>query len=117
MEGRHLGFAAIAVSTVSIQPQHFETAARVTLRLLEQIQRPPIPGDTLLHVNVPHLPWQQLQRFAVPRAGHRHRAPTTLQTTAPRGRTIFLIGPSRAAADCGPGTYFPALPPRPVSLT
>src|SRR3546814_5983457 len=39
MEGRHLGFAAIAVSTVSIQPQHFETAARVTLRLLEQIQR------------------------------------------------------------------------------
>src|SRR3546814_20009970 len=83
-----LGFAAIAVSTVSIQPQHFETAARVTLRLLEQIQRQPIPGDTILNVNVPDLPWQQLHGFAVTRAGNRHHAETTLQTTAQRRRNI-----------------------------
>src|SRR3546814_13352867 len=66
MEGRHLGFAAIAVSTVSIQPQHFETGARVTLRLLEQIQRPPHPDDTILHVNIHDIPSQKLPGLAVP---------------------------------------------------
>src|SRR3546814_3300851 len=112
-----LGFAAIAVSTVSIQPQHFETAARVTLRLLEQIQRQPIPGDTILNVNVPDLPWQQLQGLAVTRAGNRHRAETTLQTTDPRGRTIYWIGTAGAEADCGPGTDFHAIAAGKVSIT
>lgn len=117
MEGRHLGFAAIAVSTVSIQPRHFETAARVTMRLLEQIQQRPIPGDTILNVNVPDLPWQQLQGFEVTRAGSRHRAETTLQTTDPRGRTIYWIGTAGAEADGGPGTDFHAIAAGKVSIT
>src|SRR3546814_11831004 len=73
------------------------------------IQRQPIPGDTILNVNVPDLPWQQLQGFAVTRAGNRHRAETTLQTTDPRGRTIYWIGTAGAEADCGPGTDFHAI--------
>lgn len=117
MEGRHLGFAAIAVSTVSIQPQHYETAARVTLRLLEQIQQQPIPGDTILNVNVPDLPWQQLRGFAVTRAGNRHRAEGAMKTSDPRGRTIYWIGAAGAEADCGPGTDFHAISEGKVSIT
>lgn len=117
MEGRHLGFAAIAVSTVSIQPQHYDTAARVTLRLLEQIQQQPIPGDTILNVNVPDLPWQQLRGFAVTRAGNRHRAEGAMKTSDPRGRTIYWIGAAGAEADCGPGTDFHAISEGKVSIT
>src|SRR3546814_18210149 len=81
------------------------------------IQRQPIPGDTILNVNVPDLPWQQLQGFAVTRAGNRHRAETTLQTTDPRGRTIYWIGTAGAEADCGPGTDFHAIAAGKVSIT
>jgi 5'-nucleotidase len=117
MEGRHLGFAAIAVSSAAVQPQHYETAARVTLRLLEQIEQQPIPGDTILNVNVPDLPWDALQGFAVTRAGNRHRAETALQSQDPRGRTIYWIGAVGAEADCGPGTDFHAVAAGKVSIT
>ncbi|HET8881389.1 MAG TPA: 5'/3'-nucleotidase SurE [Solimonas sp.] len=117
MEGRHLGFAAIAVSSAAVQPQHYDTAARVTLRLLEQIEQQPIPGDTILNVNVPDLPWDALQGFAVTRAGNRHRAETALQSQDPRGRTIYWIGAVGAEADCGPGTDFHAVAAGKVSIT
>ncbi|NKF24470.1 5'/3'-nucleotidase SurE [Solimonas marina] len=117
MEGRHLGYAAIAVSTTSVQPQHFETAARVTLRLLEQIQQHPIPGDTILNVNVPDLPFDALRGYAVTRAGSRHRAESALPAKDPRGRTIYWIGEAGAEADCGPGTDFHAIAEGKVSIT
>src|SRR3569623_1887284 len=39
MEGRHLGYSAVAVSSCGIAPKHYDTAARVTLRIIEQIQK------------------------------------------------------------------------------
>lgn len=117
MEGRHLGYAAIAVSSAGPTPQHYATAARVTLRLLELIQQQPIPGDTILNVNVPDVTWDELQGFVVTRAGNRHRAERMLKGEDPRGRTIYWIGAVGAEADCGPGTDFHAVAARCVSIT
>lgn len=117
MEGRNLGYAAIAVSTASIQPEHYETAARVTLRLIERMVEQPIPGDTILNVNVPDVPWEALRGFAVTRAGNRHRAEEVLKSRDPRGRTIYWIGAVGPEADCGPGTDFHAVGEGKVSIT
>lgn len=117
MEGRFLGYAALAVSNVSVTPQHNDTAARVTLRLLEQLRKEQLPGDTILNVNVPDIPWEQLQGFEVTRLGNRHRSEQVLQSQDPRGRTIYWIGGAGAEADCGPGTDFHAVAQHRVSIT
>src|SRR5689334_14080953 len=53
MEGRHLGHPAIAVSCAAPNPQHYATAARVTLLLLEHLQMQRLANDAVLNVNVP----------------------------------------------------------------
>jgi 5'-nucleotidase len=117
MEGRFLGYSAIAVSNVSHTPQHYDTAARVVLHLLDRLQREPLPGDNILNVNVPDVPWDELKGFEVTRLGNRHRSEQVHQSKDPRGRTIYWIGGAGAEADCGPGTDFHAVANLRVSVT
>ena len=117
MEGRFLGYPAVAVSTCSIAPQHYETAARVVLRILEQLQADPLPGDTILNVNVPDVPWDALQGYEVTRLGHRHLAEKVIPARDPRGRPIWWIGAAGEGADAGPGTDFHAIQNKRVAIT
>lgn len=117
MEGRHLGYTAIAVSCARFNPEHYETAARVTLRLIEQLQKDPLPGGTILNVNVPDVPWDALQGFEVTRLGNRHRAANVVKDSDPRGRTIYWVSAAGAEADCGPGTDFHAIAQHRVAIT
>ncbi|MGQ0528268.1 MAG: 5'/3'-nucleotidase SurE [Panacagrimonas sp.] len=117
MEGRFLGYSAVAVSCCSLNPQHYETAARVTLRILERLQREPLPGDNILNVNVPDVPYDELQGFEVTRLGNRHRAENVIPARDPRGRPIWWIGAAGGEGDAGPGTDFHAINQRRVSIT
>ncbi|MCK5640174.1 MAG: 5'/3'-nucleotidase SurE [Gammaproteobacteria bacterium] len=117
MEGRSLGFPALAVSMASHKPQHYETAARVVLTLVEHLQRDPLSSDTILNINVPDLPWEQIKGFKPTRLGHRHKAEPVVKTTDPRGRPIYWIGPAGAEQDAGSGTDFHAVNSHFVSVT
>ena len=117
MEGRHLGLAAVAVSCAAYNPAHYATAARATLRILERLREEPFPGNTILNVNVPDLPWDALKGFQVTRLGHRHKSEPVEQAADPRGRPIYWIGPAGPGADCGPGTDFHAVEHGYVSIT
>jgi 5'-nucleotidase len=117
MEGRHLGLPAIAVSSGSLNPKHYETAARVTLILIQRLQLERLSNDAILNVNVPDVPFDELQGYEVTRLGHRHQAEKALVAKDPRGRTIYWIGNAGAEADCGPGTDFHAVANRIVSIT
>jgi 5'-nucleotidase len=117
MEGRFLGRPAIAVSMTAARPSHYLTAVRVVEELIGRLQRDPLPADTILNVNVPDLPWEQLAGYEVTRLGHRHRAEEVIQSTDPRGRVIYWIGPPGAEQDAGPGTDFHAIRTAKVSIT
>lgn len=117
MEGRFLGYPAVAVSCVSYRPEHYETAARVTLHLIEHLQKHPLPKDTILNVNVPDLPWDQLQGFEATRLGQRHRSEPVQKSQDPRGRPIWWIGSAGAEHHAGPGTDFHAIKNGRVSVT
>lgn len=117
MEGRHLGLAAIAVSCVSVNPQHYDTAAKITLRLIEHLQRAPLPGNTILNVNVPDVPYEELQGIEVTRLGNRHKSEAVIEDRDPRGRRIYWIGAAGAEHDGGPGTDFHAVQAKRVSIT
>lgn len=117
MEGRYLGVAAIAVSCAQYNPKHYATAARATVKLVERLRQEPFPGNTILNVNVPDVPWEDLQGFEVTRLGHRHQSEPVQQMLDPRGRPIYWIGAAGPGADCGPGTDFHAIEHNRVSIT
>ncbi len=118
MEGRFLGLPAIAVSlTVDSKPMHFETAAAVAVKLVEQLRDDPLPADTILNVNVPNVPLSSLEGYEVTRLGHRHRAEPFIEQRDPRGRRVYWIGPAGAEQDAGVGTDFHAIRQNRVSIT
>ncbi len=117
MEGRFLGLPAIAVSLVGQHGRHFDTAARVACDLVKRLQSDPLPGDIILNVNVPDLPFDELAGVEVTRLGFRHRSEPLIEEKDPRGRTIYWIGPAGPGQDAGPGTDFEAVERGAVAVT
>lgn len=117
MEGRFLGFPAIAVSLVGHPVKYYETAAQIVKTLVNQLQQAPLPSDVILNVNVPNLPFGQLKGMQVTRLGHRHRAEPVIKSQDPRGRTIYWVGPAGEEQDAGEGTDFFAVRNGFVSIT
>lgn len=118
MEGRFLGLPAIAVSLVfEDRPRYFETAAEAVARLVDRLSHDPLPADTILNINVPDLPWSEIQGFEVTRLGYRHRAEAVVKMDDPRGRPMYWIGPAGGGQDAGPGTDFDAIRRGFISVT
>ena len=119
MEGRFLGLPAIAVSLVSRDHdgRHYASAARAAVMIMRRLLVEPLPADTILNVNVPDRPWDEIRGFEVTRLGHRHRAEPCLPQTDPRGRPVWWIGPAGPEQDAGPGTDFHAVRADQVSIT
>lgn len=117
VEGRFLGLPAIAVSLASRGDYHYETAARVARILIDRLRNDPLPANTILNVNVPDLPWDQIEGFVATRLGNRHKAEPVIAAEDPRGRRIYWVGPAGGEQDAGPGTDFHAIRSRQVSVT
>ncbi len=117
MEGRFLGRPAIAMSMVSGEPEHYDTAARVARLLVERLEGMALPRETLLNVNVPDLPWASLAGLHATRLGARHRAEHTVRTNDPRSRPVYWIGEPGTAADAAEDTDFAAIAAGAVSVT
>lgn len=119
MEGRFLGYPAIAVSmsTEGERPQHYATAARVTLELVQRVIAGSLPADTILNVNVPDVPWDELKGMQATRLGHRHKSEPVIREQDPRGRPVYWVGPVGPEQDSGPGTDFHAVRSGYVSIT
>jgi len=117
MEGRFLGLPAIAVSLAGHELEHYETAARAVMELIARLESEPLPRDTILNVNVPDIPWDQVAGFEATRLGHRHRSEPVIKAADPRNRPVYWIGPAGPEQDAGPGTDFFAVRNKRISVT
>lgn len=115
MEGRNLGMTAIAMSLAG--HRHFDSAGRVAASLVGALEQLSLPPRTLLNVNVPDLPWQEIRGFRVTRLGHRGPAERPIEMRDPRGRVRYWIAPVSDNADDGPDTDFAAVESGHVSIT
>ncbi|NDJ56598.1 5'/3'-nucleotidase SurE [Enterobacteriaceae bacterium 4M9] len=115
MEGRHLGFPALAVSLDG--HEHYETAAAVTCSVLRALSREPLRTGRILNINVPDLPLSEIKGWRVTRCGSRHPADQVIAQKDPRGNTIYWIGPPGEKYDVGPDTDFAAVEQGYVSIT
>lgn len=122
LEARFLGKTSIAVSLAGPGArthgrEGYAAAAAMTVRLIEGWDRLQLPNRTILNVNVPDLPLEQLRGFRVARLGHRGRAKDVLTLEDPRGREVYWIGIAGEPADAGEGTDFLAVGEGYVSVT
>lgn len=117
MEGRFLGIPAIAFSIARNEPMYYSTAAEVAKRLVTLLYEKPIPAKTILNVNIPDIPFDDLRGYEVTRLGTRHNADKMTPSKDPRGHTIYWIGSSGKEDDAGKGTDFYALSQSQVSIT
>lgn len=117
MEGRFLGFPAMAVSLAGQVLEHYASAAIVVDKLLQRLHEAPLPADIILNVNVPDVPWQEIQGFSITRLGNRHKSEPVIRSHDPRGREIYWVGPAGNVQDAGPGTDFHAIQQQTVSIT
>jgi 5'-nucleotidase len=116
-EGFLLGIPSIAISLVAEGGDHYETAARFGVELVQRFKANPLRKAMLLNVNVPDMPYQELRGAEVTRLGKRHKAEPVVKSTTPRGDTVYWIGAAGGAQDAGEGTDFHAIARRAVSIT
>lgn len=117
MEGYLLGIPSIAVSMSQHNSTHFETAARVAVELVQHYQKVGFTSPTLLNVNVPDIPYNELQGRVVTRLGKRHKAEPVIQLKTPRGETVYWVGAAGQPNDGGEGTDFYAIEHKQVSIS
>lgn len=117
MEGRFLGYPAIAVSMNSYTPEYYETACRAIETLLMQMLANPLPADSILNINVPDIPFSQVQGFMATRLGARHKSEGVIEQKDPRGESIYWVGPPGEEQDAGEGTDFYAVRKNYISVT
>ena len=117
MEGRYLGLPAIAVSLLGRPPRQYASAAAITRRIVERLLQNPLPDDTLLNVNVPDLPLEEIVAVEATRLGFRHKAESMVAQVDPYGRPVYWVGPPGEAQDAGQGTDFYAVENAIASVT
>lgn len=104
-EGFLLGIPAVAVSSLCSKAGcHFETAARVTLELVQLMQQQAVREPMLINVNVPDIPYAALKGRVATRLGKRHKAEAVVRTVSPRNETVYWVGAAGEAQDAGEGT-------------
>ena len=94
-EGALQGLPALAVSLVMGpvgKGPHWQTAADVAVRALAAIREQPMPDRTVLNINVPPLPLEQLRGLRACQLGHRVYAPKVDRRVDPRGKHYVWIG-------------------------
>jgi 5'-nucleotidase len=117
MEGYLLDIPSFAVSMSQHNPTYFETAARITVELVEQYAKNKIQSPVLLNINVPDIPYEEIQGRSITRLGKRHKAEPVIQLKTPRGETVYWVGAAGQPHDGGVGTDFHAIAHNHVSIS
>jgi len=107
----------MAISLVGSECKHYHTAGEVAKQVVQRFMNNPLPENTILNVNVPDVPYSELQGFEVTRLGTRHIAEKVIKQKDPRGKDIYWIGMAGPEQDAGEGTDFYAINQNKVSIT
>jgi len=92
IEGALLGLPAIAVSLAAFRDFSFQVAAEFTAALAARVLEKGMPPDTLLNVNIPHLPAHEIKGYRLTRQGKRRYSEAIVERIDPRGKKYYWIG-------------------------
>lgn len=89
MEGCICGFPSIAVSLAIAKAYHFATAAEFIARLVKLTPQTQIPKHTMLNINVPDLPLDDVKGVVVTEMGFRSYSQSWEKRIDPRGKLYY----------------------------
>ncbi len=116
-EGFLLGIPSLAVSLANVSDENFSTAARVVTDIVLRFKKSKFHEPILLNINVPDIPYEQLQGIEVTRLGRRHKAEAVVKSQNPRGETVYWVGAAGAVQDASEDTDFHAIQINRISIT
>jgi len=117
-EGALLGVGSFAVSLAADNgTPDFEAAARFAARLAARLVESPMPEVTLLNVNIPMLPEQEIRGVRFTRQGRRIYDDAIKETHDPWGRKHYWIGGGTPTWDQGEDTDAQAVCRGYISIT
>ncbi len=115
IEGRFLGLPSVAISLASFECNHFETAGTIAKILVDQIDKAPLSRNTIINVNIPDIPMDEILGIKSTRLGSRHKSAPSIQDS--QNSSLYWIGENGKEADNGEGTDFHAISHNFVSVT
>jgi 5'-nucleotidase len=121
MEAAISGLPGVAVSLDLppdlVGPVDYGPAARVTRRVVQMLIEHHVPEHSLLNVNVPYLPEDQIRGLQITRQGLRIYRDKLIRREDPRGRPYYWIGGDAPTGVVEDGTDFGAISAGYVSVT
>lgn len=119
MEATLLGIPSIAVSLCRCESGRYDfgPAAEIARRLSLMVLERGLPEGTLLNVNVPNVPEEQILGVDVVRQGKQVYEEAVIEKKDPRGRTYYWIGGQLTSWKPEPDTDYAAVSARRVSVT
>lgn len=117
MEGTLLGIPSIAVSLASRNNFRFDAAARFSARVAALVLKRGLPKDTLLNVNLPNVPMEEIQGIRITRQGKVIYGDAIVQKRDPRGRKYYWIGGDSLRRQDIPGSDLEAVEQNYISVT
>ena len=91
-EGAISGYPAIAVSLDSYKSKDFSVAAKFAMKAAVKLLENPLPEFTLLNINVPALPENEIKGVKVGRQGKARFEELFDKRIDPRGRVYYWMG-------------------------
>jgi len=116
-EGTILGIPSMAISIDTFESAHWETAGRVARLLVPLLYRHGLPDDTLLNVNVPNLPFDELKGIRITRMGRSRFVEWFDKRTDPRGNVYYWMDGEMRLQENRSGSDIEALSNGYVSVT
>jgi 5'-nucleotidase len=117
MEGMIHGVPSFAVSMASFENLHWNTAAVVARRIALAVLANGLPPKTLLNVNVPNVPLEELGGIEATEQGHTIYDQRLIKRTDPRGSDYYWITGAIPRGEPMDGTDFAAIFNNRVSIT
>jgi 5'-nucleotidase len=117
MEGAIAGVPSVAVSLASYEPADFSYAAQVAAHVAGQVIERGLPRETLLNVNVPAVPEDEIAGVMVTRMGLRIYYDELVRRADPKGRPYYWIGGKEPGGVLEEGTDLWAVANGYVSVT
>jgi 5'-nucleotidase len=116
-EGTLLGLPSIAISVCSWEDCRFDAAERFATTIAREVLAHGLPEGTLLNVNVPSIPPEDVKGVKVTKLGKRVYRDAVVKKTDPRGKAYYWIGGEPPIWCEGEGTDFEAVEDGMVSVT
>jgi len=120
LEGLANGFKSIAVSLdIHGEEGYFETAGVVTTKILQmpQLFEGIVEERSILNVNVPNVPYEELKGFRITRQGKTQYENYLEKYTNPQGKTFYWVGGDRPPHELEEDTDSFAVAHKYVSIT